>query len=150
MTEHETATSAVPVPTFEVLRDVARERAAQIAKWGDQSAKPDADPVILSRLETKDRYGTPPAVAGRLVVEYGVRSATMARQACQHAAAMGEDTWAHIALEEVAETIEAVAFAVAEDDPAKLREEIIQTAAVFVAWAEAIDRRGLKRTPRTA
>jgi hypothetical protein len=40
-----------------------------------------------------------------------------------------------IALEEVFE-------ALVETDPAKLRDELLQVAAVAVAWVEAIDRRG--------
>lgn len=42
--------------------------------------------------------------------------------------------WAGILLEEVYE-------ALAESDPTRLREELIQVAAVAVAWVEAIDRR---------
>jgi hypothetical protein len=43
-------------------------------------------------------------------------------------------TWTDVLEEEVAE-------ALAETDPAKLRAELIQIAAVAAAWAEAIDRR---------
>ncbi len=43
-------------------------------------------------------------------------------------------SWAAILLEEVGE-------AVAEEDTAKLRAELVQVAAVAVAWIEAIDRR---------
>lgn len=46
----------------------------------------------------------------------------------------GEGTWRHILQEEVWE-------AFAESDPKRLREELIQVAAVAVAWVEAIDRR---------
>lgn len=45
-------------------------------------------------------------------------------------------TWRHILTEEFYE-------ALAETDPVKLRAELIQVAAVAVAWIEAIDRRGL-------
>lgn len=47
----------------------------------------------------------------------------------------GDVDWTGILLEEVFE-------AVAESDAAKLRAELIQVAAVAVAWIEAIDRRG--------
>jgi len=60
-----------------------------------------------------------------------------ARAVCQQAAANGSVTWKHILWEEVAE-------AFAETDPAKLRTELIQVAAVAMTWVEAIDRR--KRT----
>ena len=43
-------------------------------------------------------------------------------------------TWTHILTEEFFE-------ALAEEDPVKLRVELIQTAAVATAWVEAIDRR---------
>lgn len=43
--------------------------------------------------------------------------------------------WTGIFLEEVYE-------ALAESDPAKIRAELIQVAAVAAAWAECIDRRG--------
>lgn len=60
--------------------------------------------------------------------------ADRARRACQKAAAEGKVTWRHIFDEEWAE-------AFAEEDPAKLRAELVQVAAVAVAWIEAIDRR---------
>lgn len=50
------------------------------------------------------------------------------------AAKRGRLTWAHILNEEFYE-------AMSEEDPEKLREELIQVAAVAVAWAECIDRR---------
>ena len=49
--------------------------------------------------------------------------------------ANGRITWLHILEEEFYE-------AMAETDPAKLREELVQVAAVAVNWIEAIDRRG--------
>lgn len=61
-------------------------------------------------------------------------SARRARAECDQAAKAGKLTYRHIADEEIAE-------AYAESDPLKLRAELIQTAAVFVAWAETIDRR---------
>jgi hypothetical protein len=57
-----------------------------------------------------------------------------ARAACQHAADEDALTWAAVLYEEFTE-------ALAEEDPAKLRTELLQVAAVAVAWAEAIDRR---------
>lgn len=60
--------------------------------------------------------------------------ATLRRDECERARAAGELTWRHILLEEVAE-------AAAENEPKRLRDELIQVAAVAVAWAEALDRR---------
>jgi malonyl CoA-acyl carrier protein transacylase len=53
--------------------------------------------------------------------------------------------WSLILLEEAHE-------AAAETDPARLREELLQVAAVAVAWVEAIDRRTAKgvHPPNTA
>ncbi|MFY1588974.1 hypothetical protein ACN267_31290 [Micromonospora sp. WMMD734] len=60
--------------------------------------------------------------------------ARIARNACQYAALNDRVTWRHILGEEVTE-------ALAETDTAALREELLQVAAVAVAWVEAIDRR---------
>ena len=56
------------------------------------------------------------------------------RDYCQRAFAVGRGTWRDVLAEEVAE-------ALAEADPARLRAELLQVAAVAVAWVEAIDRR---------
>jgi hypothetical protein len=61
-------------------------------------------------------------------------AAAGARMACKVAARDGSMTWRDVMREEVAE-------AFAETDPAKLRAELLQVAAVAAAWVEAIDRR---------
>jgi len=61
-------------------------------------------------------------------------SADRAREACERSFREGWGSWSHILREEVAE-------AFAESDPVRLREELIQVAAVAAAWVEAIDRR---------
>lgn len=61
-------------------------------------------------------------------------SALIARDACQAAAVNDRLTWRHILREETAE-------AYAETDPVRLRVELVQVAAVAIAWIEAIDRR---------
>ncbi|MBK3572626.1 hypothetical protein JHN63_02060 [Streptomyces sp. MBT65] len=61
-------------------------------------------------------------------------AAGAARARCQLAAERGEVTWRLISDEEHAE-------AMAEADPVTLRAELVQGAAVYVAWIEAIDRR---------
>lgn len=60
--------------------------------------------------------------------------AEAARLECQRQFAEKTGTWMDILDEEVAE-------AYAEKDPAKLRAELVQVAAVVVAWIEAIDRK---------
>ncbi|GAA4978114.1 hypothetical protein GCM10023205_52510 [Yinghuangia aomiensis] len=67
-----------------------------------------------------------------------IERAIRARETCEQAARLGTLTWADILQEEVAE-------ALAEDDPAALRAELVQVAAVAVAWIEAIDRRTVRR-----
>jgi hypothetical protein len=59
------------------------------------------------------------------------------RAATNRAAAAGDVSWRDILLEELFE-------ALAESDPAKLRAELLQIAAVAAAWIEAIDRRDVK------
>lgn len=63
-----------------------------------------------------------------------VLDAQHARNECKRQFAEGTGTWLDILEEEVAE-------AYAEADPEVLRAELIQVAAVAVAWIEAIDRR---------
>jgi len=57
------------------------------------------------------------------------------RAVCEAHAEDGTVTWTDVLLEEVFE-------ALAEADPARLRAELVQAAAVCVAWVEAIDREG--------
>ena len=66
--------------------------------------------------------------------EYLREQADRARRECDAAFAAGVGTWRHILREEYRE-------AVACSDPAELRAELVQVAAVCVAWIEAIDRR---------
>lgn len=66
--------------------------------------------------------------------------ADAARRRCQRAFADGEGTWADVLREEFCE-------AFAESDPALLRAELIQVAAVAVAWIEAIDTRPISYLP---
>lgn len=56
------------------------------------------------------------------------------RSDCDAADGLGRKTWRHILDEEVAE-------ALAETEADRLRAELVQVAAVAVAWIEAIDRR---------
>ena len=64
----------------------------------------------------------------------GCAEAVQCRQDCEDAMKAGELTYGHILQEEYME-------ALAERDPAAIRRELIQVAAVAVAWVEAIDRR---------
>lgn len=110
----------------EVLEEVSQERYKQNAKWGEQN-HPDLDPVLLNR-----EGGCSPS---RMAEHYEIPSANRARTLCDMAAQKEELTWAHILIEEVAEVVGT------NGDVEELREELVQVAAVAVAWIQAIDRR---------
>lgn len=106
----------------DVLTEVAEERARQDARWGEQN-HPDG---------TGNRYGL------SAVPE---PAADFARQRCDAAFERGAGCWEHILYEEFCE-------AMAEDDPERLRNELLQVAAVAVHWIEALDRRGCEPVVR--
>jgi hypothetical protein len=99
--------------------DVDAERQAQLAKWGEQR-HPD---------------GTGPRTASWGALLHADEAAAAARNRCQRAAGRGDLTWRHVLNEEVAE-------AFAESDPAALRAELVQVAAVCAAWISDLDQRG--------
>jgi hypothetical protein len=105
--------------------DVAAERARQDAKWGEQhhpdGTGPDVRP-LAALVANAHAQATAPWLAAR------------APSITDTKANAGQVTWRDILLEEVFE-------ALAEDDPAHLRTELVQVAAVAQQWAEAIDRR---------
>jgi hypothetical protein len=117
-----------------VLAEVSAERARQDAKWGEQN-HPDgsgprvslASPILGS---PSDRWGDRAGV--HLAIMSELRDNAVATT--DERATTGELTWRDILLEEVFE-------AFAEADPARLRAELIQVAAVATQWVEAIDRR---------
>jgi len=115
------------------FHDVLAERARQDAKWGQQNhadgTGPLSQPLYSPHSVIDEEY---PAV--RLASLFQTRCE---RRFAIDRTARGADpagTWTDIFLEEVFE-------ALAEDDPAKLRAELVQSVAVGVAWIEAIDRR---------
>ena len=93
-------------PDLRAFLLVRAERARQDAKWGDQSHRPDGTGALKWAALADDQ-----------------------KQATDEAAEDGSLTWRHILLEEVYE-------AFAESDPEKLTEELIQVAAVALAWAK--------------
>lgn len=108
----------VSVATVDVLVEVGHERERQDVKWGEQNHP----------------NGTGPDV--NIVHVGGVTNAELAeraRERTNRCAARGTVTYEQILTEEWAE-------AIACDDPAALRAELIQVAAVAVAWVEKIDR----------
>lgn len=101
---------------IDVINDVLAERDKQDVKWGEQNHPNGTGPKLVWAYSGPAEY---------------VRD--VARSETDRMASEGFVTFRDILLEEVAE-------AFAEEDPAKLRTELIQVAAVAVQWAEAIDR----------
>jgi len=93
-----------------ILQEVLRERLRQDEKWGEQNW-PDVDDRILA---------------------YTVNEQT-AKSMCDSAFKDGTGTYSHILHEEFIEALSA-------PDQDHLREELVQVAAVAVAWIEKIDR----------
>ena len=110
-------------PDLAVLLDVAAERTSQDRRWGPQDHA-HFHPVLAE----------PHIAADDVAALYGMPTADVARDACEVAFAGGEGSWAHILVEEIAE-------ALAEHrDPHALRAELLQVAAVAVAWVGSLDR----------
>jgi len=104
-----------------VLAEVLAERVRQIAKHGVQSHLPDGT-------------GPQKRLVGASHAELEVWMKARTKAASQNEGGNGSITFEHILTEEWAE-------AIAEDDPVKLRAELVQVAAVAVQWIEAIDGR---------
>lgn len=116
-----------------VLDEVAAERQRQDEKWGKQN-HPDIESRDIPHV-TRHFYAHK-ADLWRQNNEERAKAKTTSRCAA-HCRAAGPHThtaWDGVLLEEVYE-------ALAESDPAKLRAELVQVAAVATAWVEAIDRR---------
>jgi hypothetical protein len=99
-----------------IIAEIKDERARQDNKWGEQN-HPDGTGSYFEFLNINFQE----------LAEY-------ARETCDRRHHSGEGTWSDILLEEVFE-------AMAEEDTKKLRKELVESAAVIVAWIEAIDRR---------
>lgn len=104
-----------------VLKEVQAERERQEAKWGEQNHANGTGPgqYFLGKGLSA------PATFGYL--------RDRATEIMDNHVDVGRLTYTDILLEEVFE-------AVTESDPDKLREELVQVAAVAVAWVEKIDR----------
>lgn len=113
-------------PVARVLADVVAETTRQDAKWGEQNHPDGTGPELV------------PLPAG--LEGLSAHSLSLwAREVTDMNAAEGSVTWRDILLEEVFE-------AIAEEDPARLRVELVQVAAVATQWVEAIDRRSTNQT----
>lgn len=120
---------AVQCKTVDVLIDVKAERARQFAKYGTNSDLEDGTgpgmPWLPGYLNTPQDSAVEIQEAFRRDYEH-------------YEEAYGDPTWMHLVREEIAE-------AFAENDPIRLREELIQAAALCVSWIEKIDAREAKQ-----
>lgn len=109
--------------TVNVLSDVRAERARQFAMYGTNEDLED---------------GTGPEVmwvgSGRGGLTASELEAHLRKEYEHHEAEHGKPTWRHLVLEEVAESFQ-------ENSPTRLREELLQVAALAVSWIEKIDAR---------
>jgi hypothetical protein len=110
------------------MRNAAAEAASRLTT-------PVFAEVAIERTRQDDQWGEQNHPDGTGLPQYAA-AAARARMDCERRARLGTLTWTEILREEVYE-------AFAESDPARLRAELLQVAAVAVAWAEAIDRRAV-------
>lgn len=110
--------SAWGCPTYRVLGDVEKERARQAAKYGSNDDLKDGTGLSAQWLQPI-YTGNARRIEQRFRDEYVLHA---------------KPTWMHLVREEVAE-------AFMESDPERLREELIQVAALCVSWCEKIDGR---------
>lgn len=115
-----------------VLDEIAAEQARQDAKWGQQN-HPDYDPHDIDTV-VRNEY----AFRADRWKEINARRAESGCEVKHLFPAESCTAWDGVLLEEVYE-------ALAEEDPAKIRAELIQVAAVAATWVEAIDRREATR-----
>lgn len=101
-----------------ILAEFSQECRAQQGKWGVQSHPNGTGPGVYWGLsEPRDAW----------------ESALLFRGITESLAQQERLTWLAILMEEIAE-------ALAEDDPHKLRAELVQAGAVIASWVEKIDR----------
>lgn len=121
MPDHPTANTP---PLQRVLSEIEDERRRQDEKWGEQNHPPGTG-------EAWDGIG-------RLFVASGRGIEAAARRI------LGQSpTYTGVLMEEVGEALQ-------ETDPAKLRVELIQVAAVAAAFVECLDRAAIRKEGRRA
>lgn len=113
-----TLKKAAPASTLgRVLAEVCAERARNHARWGVQD------------YPSSDSLGGPGACN-----LYGIPSERAAKATVERCTKEGRLTWTDVLLEEFAEVVEAT-------NDVDRRAELVQVAAVALAWIECIDRR---------
>lgn len=110
-----------------ILIEISNERARQDAKFAEQNhPSTDADlPDRTPEMAESDR-------------RYFREDEASAKALNAHAVSTGTLTWSDILHEEVAE-------AIAARTPEAMRAELVQVAAVAVAWIECLDRRAIQK-----
>lgn len=122
--------------TPEGAADLVAQLTVKVAAYMGRELGPDAKilgEIQAERARQDERWGEQnhPDGTGLAGDDY---AADLIRQNCQQAEAEGRTTWRHILAEEIAE-------AYAEKDPALLRTELVQCAAVIQAWLHDLDTR---------
>ncbi len=117
----------------DVISEVMRERQRQDAKWGEQN---HPDFVQVHDLQTGENKG--PIPIPQRFNYYGIPTEDDAKNDCEDSFKRGKGNWGHILIEEISESF-------GTTDEAKLEEELIQSAAVIVAWVQCIRRRRANR-----
>lgn len=107
--------------TVNVLSDVRAERARQFARYGTNEDLLDGTGPQVEWLG--DVGGSAVDIEGYLRKNYEA-----------HETEFGKPTFRHLVAEEVAEAFQ-------ENNPKRLREELLQVAALAVSWIEKIDAR---------
>lgn len=102
-----------------IIEEILKEKERQVSIWGEQNHLSVYENYKESDCE--DKYG--------IVIEEN------AKFLCEDAVNKKELTWAHIAVEELSEVINA-------KNEKDRREEIIQLCAVLVSWIESLERNG--------
>lgn len=109
--------------TNKILEQILEERVRQDNKWGEQN-HPILDQVIIN------------SEAKRMCEEFEIPSENRAKYLCEINHGRGTGTYMHILIEEISEV------ASSGKDIVKMRQELIQTAAVVIAMIESLDRNG--------
>lgn len=110
-----------------IMTEIANERRRQDEKWGEQNHP---------SIHTPPSDGNHLRDQKRVADHYGIPSPDVLKHRCEVAEAHKCLTWGDILLEEVSEAI-----AEHPNDEVARRAELVQVAAVAIAWIQAIDRR---------
>lgn len=121
-----------------IAQEVVVERARQLNKWGIQ----DHVSVDYDRIEYPEAASS---VGEQACQFYHIPTAAAAKHITAQRADAGRLTYADILLEEVSEAIDAAGEGIDGERNDDLRNELVQVAAVAIAWIEALDRRGVCR-----